>query len=359
MRRSVKSASLLLAVLLSAVLCLESFYELSKAGPLENRISYLWESPAVMPVPDKVYQMHQGGLPVRALWWTPVGKGEIESGQLRRKVQVPVLALCGSSALLFPAAAVLEYKDTGRCLLGRETAARLFGDDRAEGLRVSFAGREYEVAGVLQDVRELFVYELAAEEKLPLQRLTVECDDHAGKAMARNQAEGLCGPESLLDFDLLYFLGQLVSLIVPGCFLWVVLAAVRRSEMNRSVRLALFWGLLLLFLALSMRWLKVPVDFIPVRWSDFEFWRTLFHEKQNCLRRFFTTALAPPDMLWIVPLLRAALLEAGAAVCFAFACGGLSRPGGKGWENGKDRVKECIKDLWNKYRGGKRGELNR
>lgn len=60
MRRSVKSASLLLAVLLSAVLCLGSFYELSKAGPLENRISYLWESPAVMPVPDKVTRCIRG-----------------------------------------------------------------------------------------------------------------------------------------------------------------------------------------------------------------------------------------------------------------------------------------------------------
>ena len=250
-RSSDKSNSAPLALLLSAVLCLGVFCQLSDLDTLEYRISYLWESTASMPSAAEVYRLHREGLAVNALWWTPAGKQEIGSEPLRRQVQVLALALCGSSSLLFPEAAALEYGDTDRCLLGRETAARLFGDDRAEGLRVSFGGREYEVAGVLRDIEELFVYELDAGEKQPLQRLTTGCDGSGSKAVVRNQAEGLYVPEALLDFDLLYFLGQLAALMVPACFLRTVWGRVRRSGLKKPARLVLLWAMPLLFLLLS------------------------------------------------------------------------------------------------------------
>lgn len=357
MRRFDKRGSAPLALLLSAVLCLGCFCQLSGMDTLEYRISYLWESPVSMPSAAEVYRLHQEGLPVNALWWTHTGKQEIGSEPLQRQVQVSALALCGSSGLLFPEAAALEYEDTDRCLLGRETAARLFGDDQVEGLRVSFGEREYEVAGVLQDIKELFVYELDAGEKQPLQRLTADCDGSGSKAAVRNQVEGLYAPEALLDFDLLYFLGQLAALIIPVCFLWTVWSRVRRSELKKSVRLVLLWGMPLLFLFLSVNWLKVPVDFIPVKWSDFDFFRGLWQEKQAGLQRFFTTALTPPDLHWIRPLLRAALLETGAAVCFAYGTGRWKA--GKEWGNGKDRIKKCIESLRKKHKSGEGRELNR
>ncbi len=357
MKRAFKTSSALLAFLFSAVLCLGSFYQLSGMNVLENRVSYLWETQESMPTAAEIYQLHQGELPLNVLWWTTAGKQEIVCKQLQRQVSAPTLALCGSSAVLFPEVTALEYGDTDRCLLGRETAARLFGDNRVEGLRVSFAGRECEVTGVLQNIRELFVYELAAGEKRSLQRFTVSCNGSERKAVVRNQAEGLYAPEILLDFDLLYFLGQLISLIVPACFWWTALGVVRKSELKKLVRLVLLWGMPLLFLFFSVSWLKVPVDCIPVRWSDFDFWRDLWREKMNGLERFFTTALMPSDMLWIKPLMKAVIFETGSVVFFAYGSGGWKS--GEECGNVKDRIKECVENLRKKYRGGKTHKLNR
>lgn len=82
-----------------------------------------------------------------------------------RQAEVTAIKVAGESALLFPESYSLEFSDKDGCLLSRSAALSLFGDTEVIGADVIFHGVNYKVRGIVNDEKNIFVYEGSAAAK--------------------------------------------------------------------------------------------------------------------------------------------------------------------------------------------------
>ena len=188
----------------------------------------------------------------------------------------------------------LEF--SGSCVLGSVTASKLFGDENVAGLKVSFNGKEYTVRCVSAIVKELFAYTKESGGDGTFNRLTLAFDDPASKGFIRSKAETLYGPDNLLDHNLICFLLEIVAAALIIVFAVLICKSIPENRKWDIFLKCAVWASVVLVII----WIiKVPVDFIPGRWSDFTFWKELIWSKKEALNTFISTELSPMDMIWV------------------------------------------------------------
>ncbi len=118
--------------------------------------------------------------------WTEKDGGYVCLPDGARPVGTRVIELDGSSELLIPYGKILREDDLQGCLLGRETAEKLFGSRNAEGLAVCYGERKLTVRGVLKEPEDLLVA-AAGEETQTFRRITLKSDAPVAAGIAADR----------------------------------------------------------------------------------------------------------------------------------------------------------------------------
>ncbi len=127
------------------------------------------------------------------LLWQKKRQTVIENPEYGRQRRVPAYGIAGDSAALFPGENVLPAGETGRCLLGSETAWQLFGSTDVAGRRVKIDGKEYVVSGVEFARRKACVYELEPGMGKKLTHAAVFCGSAEANQMAKQEISRAIG----------------------------------------------------------------------------------------------------------------------------------------------------------------------
>lgn len=100
---------------------------------------------------------------VDVVFWKETELDTVKNPDYNRSIEVKTMGVAGDASVLFPGSNSLAAGETGYCLLGEDTACKLFGSTRVNGRSVQINGKLYHVAGIEYQEKELCVYELAPD----------------------------------------------------------------------------------------------------------------------------------------------------------------------------------------------------
>lgn len=101
---------------------------------------------------------------IDAMLWKENKSDIVTNADYNRSIEVKTMGVLGDASVLFPNSNRLAAGEGGYCLLGEDTAVRLFGTTRVTGRSVQVNGVCYHVAGIEYQEKELCVYELPPDE---------------------------------------------------------------------------------------------------------------------------------------------------------------------------------------------------
>lgn len=240
--------------------------------------------------------------------WGEGGRDFLRNEGTKRSCQTEIFYLCGSSRLLYPGEKVLDEEDREGCLIGRKAAYELFGTDRVQGCTVYLGETAYRIQGVLaEDSCRLYV---RAPDDCSLNLVTARIfEDQTYQEVEQIllTSYGISGTR--LEFGLLSQIAGIGSLALwaaLGIGTYLILGALERRlnmEQKWKKRLVGFSFLALWILFAVRRW-PIPEEYLPSRWSDFDFFANLWEEKREALFLLLETSKKGPQAAWVFAFMK-------------------------------------------------------
>ncbi len=250
----------------------------------------------------------------------------LKNEELSRSIQRDVIIFCGAPELLFEECRVPGWEDRRGCLVDEETAWELFGSKEAEGQEITYEGNTYIIRKVISGKSGIAAFPAAEreqdagkevpaeEERFPLMqpeeknlnRVTIKKPESQSVSELQTGWSGWSGMRiQILDLELLRGLGGFCVLLFPvtlcSIFLFCLCSQYRREKgwKARAGMLGFVLGFILTALFLSGTWVQIPDDYIPAKWSDFEFWSRLLEQKINAAKLLSKIPKSTVDFGWL------------------------------------------------------------
>lgn len=231
-------------------------------------------------------QNGESDVPMRFAFWEQKDSGTVAAVGLRNSAEAEVMAVCGRTDILYMDTAVLDVKSLKECLVSSSLAFLLFGNSNVVGLEVTFKGEIYEIAGVVDSEKIFFVYEPDENDTVTFDRVTIYGDDMDNAEELSVRFKGQYMGWKSINYRLLVSILSIVVLIIPigmGTFLlWQFKKCYNKSGICMKNKWARRYQLILWCIkSVVVLWLLAliigivldfPLDMIPDRWSNFEFW---------------------------------------------------------------------------------------
>lgn len=266
-----------------------------------------------------------------------------------RKAEALLGGVCGDAMWYDVRSNGFSEADSKGCLIDEETAAALFGGAEPVGRTVELQGNTYQVRRVIP-WKERLVLIPGPSGKTVYTKVFLQIREGESKTNAISaflMAYGLGGRSA--EEGSLYLGAFLFLLLFPGAILLkLFLMALRERRNSREWKQRWSWNLILLLLAgtlLYLLWEKVelPRDWIPGKWSDFQFFPDKWKEGKENLRLFLMmpkTMEQAENLLWMGKSMWYSLLS---FFLFCYSCVDSRQYGaydGNRWR--------CQNDIYNK-----------
>lgn len=240
---------------------------LSSVYPNQGRVEEIITSEQERETPADVCFYWDGGI------------RKVVQQEYSRQSQVLVVGLLGKAGLYDWKAAGLAEDDRSGCLIDRSTAVSLFGSAMAEGGEITLGGDTYQVRKVLPWKQSVMVIRPKDKETVYTRAFVRPKPGETEQSAAEKllMSYGLSG--SIVDGDIVNAAALIVLILFPGTMaVELFLSAFReRKKYREQHKEYWFWtgacaliGVLAVFFV--VRYVRIPVDWIPGKWSDFQFW---------------------------------------------------------------------------------------
>ncbi len=229
----------------------------------------------------------------RCAFWKEERGQSVENSQWNRSSEVTVWKVRGELEVLFHDFVKLQEDDNEGCYLDENTAKKLFGSSEVVGKSIACGERKLVIRGILRDEKALLVFRPGAEESTDqITLLSVEGGVDAPLSsspkafMMSYSIEGDCVETSFLGELLQLFMLAFPAALgmsffqalhqIPGQKFW---------QGRRGAILNMVWWLLVIgFVILLLKFIHIPDDMIPDKWSNFSFWSNWWEkERENAL----------------------------------------------------------------------------
>lgn len=248
-----------------------------------------------------------------------------ENSRLARKSQVMVVGLLGDASLYSWHCNALSLDDREGCILDKKTAVELFGSENCIGSTVKLGEKNYVVRKVVPWTQRVILFH-PTEKELVFTRVFVRPKNGESQKKAADRfmmSYGLFGtlvedewPETVCKIALLFCTAVWTVLF----FQFLCVKQEKYVEQNEAGKHAVaYWlcsaGMLIAaggLLFLSFRNVHVPADWLPDRWSDFEFWKRKISEEGENLCWYLILPKTVPQAERMMQVMRVLGFSAGA-----------------------------------------------
>lgn len=196
-----------------------------------------------------------------------------------RQSQVLVVGLLGRTGLYDWKASGLAENDKQGCLIDRKTAVALFGSAMAEGGEIRLGKDTYQVRKVLPWKQSVMVIRPKDKESVYTRAFVRPKTGETAQSAAERflMSYGLSG--SIVDGEILNAAALIFLILFPGVLMVELFVSAFRESRKYKEHQKEYWfwsGACVLVVALIVflivRYVRIPVDWIPGKWSDFQFW---------------------------------------------------------------------------------------
>lgn len=221
--------------------------------------------------------------PLSLVFWREKKDQTIINEEFSRKGVVPVIELCGNSALLFPDEFPLKKEDVQGCLIGENTAWNLFGDTNVIGKVLTYQDKTYYIQGILRK-KNIFVCEASKNSDILLNKLTFYGDSYLEKERIKEQLGNeynLSLKEAPVYWKYIFLRAALFGFF--SCIMVVILFLSRKKKFLFQM---LIYVSIVFLLAGIVFIFDITFEKLPNRLSDFNYWTELFQNGFEDLKSF-------------------------------------------------------------------------
>lgn len=238
--------------------------------------------------------------------WGEKENARLSNKKYQRSSSATAVLVCNNPQLLFNGTAALSPDDKNGCLIDEKTAYELFGSTDVEGKQLEYLDRKLTIRGLLKgidDERQLVVMQADGEGQ-SLDSITVRIPEGSEKEttvnefLMRHSLEG-----KIMDMDLLRSITRILILLLPVFFafgIMITLLRYAREEKGQGVSYYIWWGAVIVILILTIlgisRFVTIPKEMIPTKWSDFDFWTNLWKKKEEAFLFLIQSAKHQPQI---------------------------------------------------------------
>lgn len=194
-----------------------------------------------------------------------------------------VLTIKGSSNLLVKGSNLFT-DDLEGCLIDSDTSYKLFGSSNCVGREIVYNDRTLIVRGILKGCKANIMIQASEDPSQVLDGLTID-----GTDLTLNKIEefkmmfGI--NEMAISGNIYYMLAKFIALMFPIIALVLILIKVISSlfkSRNKPVLVILYILMTIasvfIFFKITNIKISIPLDMIPNKWSDFDFWSKMGKE---------------------------------------------------------------------------------
>lgn len=194
-----------------------------------------------------------------------------------------VLIIKGSSNLLVKGSNLFA-DDLEGCLIDNDTSYKLFGSSNCVGREIVYNDRTLIVRGILKGSKANIMIQATEDSSQVLDGLTID-----GTGLTLNKIEDFKMKfginEMAISGNIYYIIAKFIALIFPIITLVSILIKVITSlfkSRNKPVLVSLYILMaiasIFIFFKITNIKISIPLDMIPNKWSDFDFWSKMGKE---------------------------------------------------------------------------------
>ena len=232
-----------------------------------------------------------------------------------------VLIIKGSSNLLVKGSNLFA-DDLEGCLIDNDTSYKLFGSSNCVGREIVYNDRTLIVRGILKGSKANIMIQAPEDSLQVLDGLTID-----GTGLTLNKIEDFKVKfginEMAINGDVYYMIAKFIALIFPIIALVLILIKVITSlfkSRNKPVLVSLYVLMaiasIFIFLKVANIKISIPLDMIPNKWSDFDFWSKMGKEYKEKLEYVLYMKKYGVDIYNIENLLKSVLYSIFTVILF-------------------------------------------
>ena len=235
--------------------------------------------------------------------------------------ELNVLAIKGSSNLLVKGSNLFA-DDLEGCLIDNDTSYKLFGSSNCIGREIVYNDRTLVVRGILKGSKSNMIIQIPDDSMKALHGLTIDGTDFTlNKIEDFKMRFGIS--ELAINGNVYYMLAKFISMIFPIIALVLILIKVISSlfkSRNKPVLVGIYIIMALTFVFIFFKVtnikISIPLDMIPNKWSDFDFWSKMGKEYKEKIEYVLYMKKYGVDIYNIENLLKSALYSIFTIILF-------------------------------------------
>ena len=320
---------------LALILWCAGTFTAQRAQDSLRAVAARWPSGGVSPAQleaqlDVFREDRTQGVPGLALWAQHAAQSVADGEE--KTVRAAVLELYGPAEFVrtdrYVSGSAPAKGSTKTCAVSEGAAFALWGGANVTGQTLVWGEQDYAVQGVFRGDDSLVIVQAAPDSKALFPNLQLRFSDGGGRQAASEfLARTNFGSPQLLDMPLLgWAFGTLATLPALLIGLWLLARLAAHGLRLRGNPRKLLYYLPTAILVAGMdffllsRMGRVPAALIPSRWSDFDYWNTLFSNLADRVRMWLSMPQAG-DIATLFALLGAGLLVFASLLAMAILLG--------------------------------------
>ena len=233
---------------------------------------------------DVIKNIEENKSDISVVGWAEKSMQSATNPDLSRNVSdLKVLAIKGNSSLLFNGA-VLFQDDKEGCLIDTETSYKLFGSTYSIGKEITYGDRKLIVRGIHDGTKSNIIVQLLDGATDTLNGLTIDGTDMTLNKI--NEFKTQFGiQEMAIDGGIYHGFAKVFSMVFPIIALVLILIKVityffkaKRKPILKVIYISMAIITIIIFFKVTKFNISIPLDMIPNKWSDFDFWSKMWKE---------------------------------------------------------------------------------
>lgn len=228
--------------------------------------------------------------------WGETKNTPVTVPDLNRQASASLITAAGSSDLVMPGSRTLTHTDAGRCLIDEKLSMELYGSTEICGEKLIIDSKEYEITGLLFADGPAVLIQADKDTKAVINRVSLKIHPKETVQETIRRFSNTTGIQGIriplhLYGILTKILLRILIFLMLFLLLFRLLMKLKAHGRGRSVILLLVIGGLS---AVVCIWIldiniRLPMDLLPSKWSDFKFWSDLAKEKGKESSLLWTT----------------------------------------------------------------------
>ena len=215
--------------------------------------------------------------------WHEKEKQTVLNSNFNRRVESNIIFICGQSSLVAEGPILFE-DDIKGCLIDEETAYKLFGSNDVIGNTLIYDSGEFIIRGIHRAMEDTIIMKAESDSKDKIQGLLIDISNDGIKNI-KLISERYGVKEYGVNSTVYYNLGKMCTSLLPLIILLIIVWSDLKKAIEIKDRPVLFifsimmiivW--IIAFFCITRYKISIPVDILPNKWSDFDYWSKFFQE---------------------------------------------------------------------------------